>query len=427
MTTLLAIVFTFLVFIRPQDWYEPLMTVPVVMIAGLFGGFFALFQPNVIKNKHLLLLFVFCCIGFISELLNFWLSGAIADFLKLLTTVLLPFLIMFGLAQKLSTKEMVFYTVIVAAMLAVFNGQGQLADPNGLGWANNPILNQHGELRIRYVGIFNDPNDTGLLLVMAIPLLFYFYQCGGAAKKFLALCAICYLVYGIGLTNSRGAILTLISMIGFYMWRRYGKIVAYMGVAAIVPVLLLLNTGGRGFSASEESAYSRLDAWYAGSVMLKSSPIFGVGLGNFLEHHHLTAHSTYVLCWSELGITGFIVWFTFLFSILFMLYKVGYNDSLELREEFKDDKQIVEQFTRYQIMSRTMLYSLLGFSVAVVFLSRLTFVPLYIVCAISLGTIFWLNQHSNYQIALDKKMFTNLAIMSFCVLIGINIGFRLLI
>lgn len=427
MSTILAIVFTLLVFIRPQDWYEPLMTTPVVMICGLFGGIFALFQPNVIKNKHLLLLFVFCCVGFISEILNFWLSGAIADFIKLMTSVLLPFLIMFGLAQKLNTKELVFYTIIIAALLAVYNGQGQLSSLEGLGWANNPILNQHGELRIRYVGIFNDPNDTGLLFVMAIPLLFYFYQGGGGFKKALALTGVAYLIYGISLTNSRGAILTLIAMSGFYMWRRYGKIVAYMGVAAIVPLLLLLNTGGRGFSTSEASASSRLDAWYAGSVMLKNYPIFGVGLGNFVEHHHLTAHSTYVLCWSELGIVGFIIWFTFVFSIFLMLYKMGYGDTLKIKDEYSDNEEIKSQFLRYKIMSRTMFYSLLGFSVAVVFLSRLTFVPLYIICALSLSTVFWLNQHSKTQVVLDKKMFTTMVVTSFGVLLAINIGFRLLI
>ena len=42
--------------------------------------------------------------------------------------------------------------------------------------------------------------------------------------------------------------------------------------------------------------------------MLKAQPILGVGYGQFVDHHPLTAHNSLVLCFAETGLLGSFFW-----------------------------------------------------------------------------------------------------------------------
>jgi O-antigen ligase len=55
-----------------------------------------------------------------------------------------------------------------------------------------------------------------------------------------------------------------------------------------------------------------------GIDLLKGAPLFGVGLGQFGEHHYLTVHNSYVLAAAELGFVGMLLWT----SIVYVAVKV---------------------------------------------------------------------------------------------------------
>ena len=59
-------------------------------------------------------------------------------------------------------------------------------------------------------------------------------------------------------------------------------------------------------SNGDDSAYGRVEAWYEGIQMFKSSPVFGVGKGMFTDFNNLTAHNSYMLVLAELGFVGSI-------------------------------------------------------------------------------------------------------------------------
>ncbi|MBA6252583.1 O-antigen ligase [Colwellia sp. MB3u-55] len=428
MSALIASLFTILVFIRPQDWWSPLEGIPVVMVVGMLGAIFAVTKKNVITNHHTMLLFTLCLIGFISEVFNFYFVGAIAALTKLLFSTALPFIVILGLAFTRKSKEFIFATIIFAAVAIVYNGYQQVTLPSGIGWSGAEILDQHGDLRIKFVGIFSDPNDVGLLFLMTIPLIFYFRETQNWLVRQISVLSLVAIFYGIYLTNSRGTLLGVLVLIVLYLYKRYGKIVANVLVISAIPVLLLVFSGFRSISASEESAHGRLDAWYAGSQMLKSNPLFGTGLGGFLDNHHLTAHNTYVLCWSELGVVGFLVWFSFLFSIIFMLHKISFSELQFSKEKLNVKKGITEfEFNRYLLMSKVMFYSLCGYAIGVVFLSRLTFVPLYMFCAVSVGLMQQMNLFIDKPIKFTGQLFKKLCLIAFCVLIGINLSLKFLL
>lgn len=179
-----------------------------------------------------------------------------------------------------------------------------------------PAQDQSGAFmwRVRGVGFFNDPNDFAQTLVMSLPILWWFYRKGAWFRNaiFVGLPG-AVIGYCITLTNSRGALLGIASLMFFGIRNALGTVRTFtlLGIGGL-GAIVIGATGGRGFSSKEESAEGRIDAWYEGFQMLKSSPIFGVGYGNFTEHHHLTAHNSLVLCFAEIGLLGCFLWISLL-------------------------------------------------------------------------------------------------------------------
>jgi O-antigen ligase len=72
--------------------------------------------------------------------------------------------------------------------------------------------------------------------------------------------------------------------------------------------LVVLGPRMNTISPEEASSYGRLEAWVVGMSLFKSSPLFGIGFGNFMEYHFRTAHNSFVLCSAELGLLGLYPW-----------------------------------------------------------------------------------------------------------------------
>jgi O-antigen ligase len=69
-----------------------------------------------------------------------------------------------------------------------------------------------------------------------------------------------------------------------------------------------LLLGGRSGSDADSSSFERLEAWNAGMQMFRSSPLWGVGKSQFVDHFYITAHNTFVLEAAELGFVGLVLW-----------------------------------------------------------------------------------------------------------------------
>jgi putative inorganic carbon (hco3(-)) transporter len=164
-------------------------------------------------------------------------------------------------------------------------------------------------LRLRSVGFLSDPNDFAQAMVMALPLLWWLHVPGRWLRSLvLGFAPITMLGYAIFLTHSRGALVGVASIVMMAMFRVLGAVKSMILILPMLAVIGTISIGGRGLSAKEESAADRIDAWQQGLIMLRNKPVLGVGFGNFTDHHHLTAHNSYVLCFSELGLIGFFVW-----------------------------------------------------------------------------------------------------------------------
>ena len=122
--------------------------------------------------------------------------------------------------RDLGNLTLMSVMVLCATVLAM-HGIGQ--HRSGIGWTGIPI-GEDG--RIQYVGIFNDPNDLGMLFVSVFPMAALLCKRAGFVGKLFWFACILTLLYGVYLTNSRGAMLGVLVVIGAYIWYRRGLVVA---------------------------------------------------------------------------------------------------------------------------------------------------------------------------------------------------------
>jgi hypothetical protein len=171
----------------------------------------------------------------------------------------------------------------------------------------------HG--RVRYRGTLEDPNELALALGIALPLAFAFFDRRRSVPRFLLVLVTAVMVGLCSLfTGSRGGQLVFLTVLATYFVKLVG---AWRGGAVgLVLALPLLVFGGR--SGAESSTMERTECWWVGLHLLVASPGFGVGSGQFLEHHHLTAHNSLILAAAELGLVGMLLWT----SIVYLAVKI---------------------------------------------------------------------------------------------------------
>jgi putative inorganic carbon (HCO3(-)) transporter len=148
------------------------------------------------------------------------------------------------------------------------------------------------------------------------------------------------------------------------MSRKVGRVPAVIGACVLAAVVVAANfAGGRQLTGGDDSATGRVQAWSEGLQMLKAQPVLGVGYGQFVDHNALTAHNSFVLCFSETGLLGYFFWLGLLLASFICLRTMR---ALPLVEPI--DTDITQWAGILQL-------SLFAFLAAAFFLSR-TFVPM---------------------------------------------------
>jgi hypothetical protein len=166
--------------------------------------------------------------------------------------------------------------------------------------------------RVRYRGNLEDPNELALVLAIALPFaMASFAQRLSPIRAPVAAVSLGIVFPVVIWTGSRTGQLAFIAVIAAYFLERIDLKRLIPVVVLAVPALML---GGRSVEGVDESALERLEAWHAGLDMFKSSPIWGIGKSQFVENYYITAHNTFVLEATELGLVGMILWVGVLYT-----------------------------------------------------------------------------------------------------------------
>lgn len=309
------------IYVRPQEWVPLLYGAPLINITAIMTVVFFLFSRDrkYVHAPQNYLMLSFLAALTISHLVHAYFGGALNAFNDFSKTLILYFLII----HIVSTSKRFAIFIDVLMMLTLFLGiQGIIQYSTGIGMAGQPILLDGAERRITWIGIFSDPNDLALSFVIMIPFLINaILTRGGVFRKTYSLLASGILVYALWLTNSRGGILALSAVLCTYFYlymKRNGRAMVGIVISLIMiaGVIMIAPSRMSDISASGDSAYGRIDAWYDGIQMFKSSPLFGVGYQMFTDYHFRTAHNSFILALAEIGLFGYLLWIAlFYFSM----------------------------------------------------------------------------------------------------------------
>ncbi len=374
------IVYTFILYVRPQDIFVELGGERLVMFAVLATLVLAIATEPLNVRRLFGRPATLCLLGFFASLVMshlswLYLTGAKESFEGFGKIFLLVALIVWIVRTPARLRLYLWILLIAAGLLAVQGVQQYLT---GFNWGGVPILTHHllAEPRIRGLGIFSDPNDLALTLVFVVPLALGSLMGGAVPRNPLVGAPLLgLLLYAIYLTHSRGGFLALGVTLLAVIWQRWGRRVA-------LPVAVVMGAGGLVMGAGklaaaisgDPSSMDRLWLWSEGLQMMKAAPVFGVGQGLFMDYVPQTAHNSVILALAEAGLVGGFFWIAAFYFASRDLVKVA-----SLRRSA--DPQVRDLAK----IAASLLSGMAGSLTAAFFLSRTYIVVMYIPLALAVA------------------------------------------
>ncbi len=199
-----------------------------------------------------------------------------------------------------------------------------------------------GELTLRgeriggYVeGMFGNPNDLATALVMLIPIaLALFLTQRGKLRVVYLLCVVA-LTVGVIVTFSRGGFLGLIALSAVMFWKlgRNRRVTSTVVALFLVLFLMVASPGGFGgrissvFNMEADKTGSASERWMLmqhTARLFLSRPILGVGMGNIHIYsiREKVAHNAYLEVAAELGVFGLIAYLIIILAPLRSLLEI---------------------------------------------------------------------------------------------------------
>ena len=278
-----------------------------------------------------------------------------------------------------------FLVFLVSVITVIIAADCYLQSVNGVGFSGaKPLVQAYRETesspviwmhRPKFYGIFDDPNDTALLFVAVIPLLFAFVP---RIMYLLVLPLAAFLANCILITDSRGGLLGFgIVFVLSLASRVKAKYTLFLGIAGIFAITwafpLLANRG-----LIDESSMGRVKFWGEANYYFKSNPIFGVGyglLGSDYMDKDRAVHNSFVTVYAEMGLFGYFFWF----SVVALAFLGSWYISRMIPED-KMDAELVR-------FGRWLTPCLGGYFATAYFLTRAYKLPLILV--VSLAAILY--------------------------------------
>ena len=160
--------------------------------------------------------------------------------------------------------------------------------------------------RLRGTGIFQDPNDFGLVLVLGCTLsLGLMLRPHSSWWRYGWLLPTAVLLTAFSMTHSRGAMLSMACVLPAVLAYRSGAKTA-LASFAFLPVLgMAFSSRMTDVSAMDAgTGQSRVQIWSDSLMIWRQYPMFGIGEGMLFEELNVVSHNSYLHCFAELGMFG---------------------------------------------------------------------------------------------------------------------------
>ncbi|SMP44096.1 O-antigen ligase [Neorhodopirellula lusitana] len=234
--------------------------------------------------------------------------------------------------------------------------------------------------RIRGTGIFNDPNDFGMILVTGLVLCASsFMRPGAGLRRYLWLTPIGILMATLALTHSRGALLSLASVVPAAVVYRLGWKYAVPSLFVLPGLAMLFSARMTNVQAmTDGTGQSRIQIWSDCLVLWRQYPIFGTGQGMLVEEIGVVAHNSFLQCFVELGLVGGIA-----FAACFMGTLLGL---WSLRDRFwnLNDVKSTPELHRLAHLRMFLFAAVSAYAMGILSISRQFVAPTFLI--LGLGT-----------------------------------------
>jgi putative inorganic carbon (hco3(-)) transporter len=297
-------------------------TIPFTLVATVQSGVL-----RHVRTQFVLTLLLVMYIA-VSWLPHGWLGGMAVSVDSILPNVMAYFavLVYFGSVRRL---QILRFALVGVAMFVLYNAFTQIPVVRSTGVEAPYVLGgliSTGSIlvRIRGLGLLHDPNYLGQFLLLLLPLLFADtnFEKTGPARHFIAFPVSLLLLVGIYYTNSRGSQLGVALLLGLLVAKRFKRTGAlFSGLIGFVMVIFINRFRER--SVDITSGVDRLLLWSDGLSYFKSSPLWGIGYNGFIDRNAMTAHNSFLLVASELGMIGYFIWMGIIVVTVMLLRQVS--------------------------------------------------------------------------------------------------------
>jgi O-antigen ligase len=315
------VLLTAILLLRPSDMFDRMETWPIYR-AGLIGCLLVLgyavydqLRPASLRFRPITV----CVLGIalsavLSNMIHLDFYTARLTAIDCLSCVLF-YLFLVGCID--SWKRMRQYLLWVVAFIMLVCGLGLLQFHGFIDVNANPWVEQEDYIdpengqnivmtRLCGVGTFDNPNDLARIIVVGVIIcLWAMGDRRYSVARYLWTIPIGVFGYAMYLTSSRGGFLAMLAAILTLLAARFGKTKSIILAAIILPTMFIAFAGRiTDVDTSEGTGQERIKLWRDAFDAMKSSPIFGIGVGQFSEQEGLLVHNSFLQCYTEMGIIG---------------------------------------------------------------------------------------------------------------------------
>lgn len=283
------------------------------------------------------------------------------EFLK----VVVMFIVMVNvLRTERRLKILLFLSLGIGCVVSV----GAISD-----FHNGRFLEAADRIKGVLGGMFDNPNDMALHLVMMTPIAvaLLFSTRNIFSKAFYAACTL-LLIVGNVVTFSRGGLLGLLGAMAVVLWKlgRRHRLLVFMlalsftfSLIVFMPKTMVERVASAINPASDESAAmsasGRQELLVRSIVVMVRHPLLGVGMGNFhtVSIREKVAHNAYTQIGAEVGIPA---------MLLYTMFIVAAYKRMSGVEKAED---AAENHSRFYYLSVGLQAGLVGYMISSFFLS----------------------------------------------------------
>lgn len=342
---------------------------------------------------YFLVFFLFITVG-VPLSYNFELSYAYWSqvFLKI---GIMFFMIAWTFTDTKTYKLVIFVTVCSGVFISLVTLHNKI-------YGINLIEGSRASIGNSLDSIISDPNDLALMLLF--PFSFCCSLLVTKSRRFIlraiGLLTTITVMSAILATQSRGGLLGLAGVLGFFFSHRFKSKLLPLSLVSLATIFLYfvaslsLRQSGGMEPGLDESSLGRIHAWEAAINMAIHHPIWGVGLNGFEE-----SLFEYAIVWERMNRAVHSAWFGVLAEGGFVglgLFIACVYQAIRLAKRnirLIEAKEIAQPMTLYteRVLARSLYAGLIGFCISSTFLTQGFTWPFYVFFALSISLTHYLD------------------------------------